>query len=93
MIRNKSDIIEAFTAFVRRFTAVVPSSYGTMTVPLRHENDFNEERNYIRKIHSDNAMEFKRLGYDLGDEVNKSYSPPYIPELISIAYLVNITIE
>lgn len=48
---------------------------------------------YINKLHIYHAKEYLRFVNDLGEEINKSHSPPYSPELNSISERVNRAIS
>lgn len=92
MMRRKSDVGDVFIAFAHRFSSMGSTFTGIMTVPKDHEDFLENISLCIKRLHSDNAKEYLRLGTDLGGGVDKSYAPPYTPELNAIAERVNRTI-
>lgn len=64
-----------------------------MTFPQDCADIFKEVATFIKRLHSDNAKDYVRLGNDLGGSVHKPYAPRHTPKLNAIAERVNRTIE
>ena len=93
MMTHKNEVGDVFIQFAHRFTKLGSTPTGVMNFPKDHAVPFQGVASCIKKIHSDNAKEYIRLGNDLGGGIDKSYAPKYTPELNAVAERVNRTIE
>lgn len=92
LMHHKSDLLEVFKSFSRKFLEMGAGRGGELSVPHDEINTYKSVLSVIKRLHSDQAKEYIHLGNDLGEDVLKSYSPPYTPELNAIAERVNRTI-
>ena len=74
MTQKKSDIIDAFKKFARRFTELGGSS-GKMNVSNASIENFKDVEVYIRSLCTDNAKEYEHLKRMLGAGFEKNYAP------------------
>lgn len=82
MMRCRSELGEMFKELAHRFSKMLSKATGTLTVRKEHES-YHE--NCTNKLHSDNAKEYFHLGNRFRAEINRSFAPPYTPELKDIA--------
>ena len=91
-MQRKSDLSSAYQEFSQRFAELGAVS----TIPSNAGNNYLSQNanlgSHIKKLHSDQGKEYVHLEKELGS-VEKSYSPPYTPELNAVAERVNRTIE
>lgn len=79
-MRRKSKLPASYKMFVKIISSVASAVVGTLSVHPNKMERFSKIS--FKRIHSDQAQEYKSLKNDLGRAVMKSYSPPYTPELL-----------
>ena len=90
-MRNKSDLPSVFHAFALLFHRVTQTRLGVVSIAPDCAQQFPVEWGEIKRLHSDNAKEYISLP-DFGGGMEKSYCPPYTPELNAVAERINRTL-
>ena len=84
-MRKRSELPDVFHQFAVLFHSITSSIPGTIDLASDRVAEFSDEWNSIKRIHADTAKGYVSLQTDLGGKVMKTFSPPYTPQLNSIA--------
>lgn len=75
MMQHKNKLGYAVIEFVHRFTSMGLTATGVMNLPKERKKTFEDVALYIRRLHSNNAKDYTRLGENLWIKSTKILRP------------------
>ncbi len=93
-MKRQSQQADVFSEFRKHFRNLTSCSTSKFSIPSGHCGQYSAELLKIKRLYSDNAKEYlclERIG-STAQDMAKSFSPPYTPQLNGIDERINRTL-